>query len=95
MERFLKKISRTEGSSSSANENVGGESLEKIDLETLLAQLPSDPARRTRILDYDPNIRDIVRRRYLLMGPCQPRNHVFPQKIICGKKMTFWGFLVR
>ena len=95
MERFFKKLSNTKASSSAAKNNVGNEknvgdeTLEKTELETLLEQLPSDPAHRTRILDYDPNIRDQVRRRYLLMGPCQPRHHDFPQKKISGLKRRF------
>ena len=35
---------------------------------------------RPQILDYHPNIRDQVRRAYLLKGPCQPRSHNFPFK---------------
>ena len=89
MERFFKKLSNKEASSSAAKNNVGDESSKKNDFETLLDQLPSDPAPRTRILDYDSNIRDQVRRRYLLMGPCQPRNHDFPQKKISGIKRRF------
>ncbi|KAK1386571.1 putative transcription factor and/or regulators TTF-type(Zn) family [Heracleum sosnowskyi] len=30
------------------------------------------------IKDYSPNDQDEVRRRYILKGPCQPSNHVFP-----------------
>ena len=61
---------------------VDSECSKEKELEEILETLPSDPARRPRILDYDPNIRDQVRRRYLLKGPCQPRNHKFPQRKI-------------
>ncbi|XP_024986255.1 zinc finger MYM-type protein 1-like [Cynara cardunculus var. scolymus] len=47
-------------------------------MEINLADLPTDPGLRLRIWDYNPNIRDEVRRAYLLKGPCQPRNHEFP-----------------
>ncbi|KAJ9558445.1 hypothetical protein OSB04_013059 [Centaurea solstitialis] len=47
-------------------------------IEVNLADLPADPGLRIRILDYNPNIRDEVRRAYLLKGPCQPRSHDFP-----------------
>nr|KAJ0221816.1 hypothetical protein LSAT_V11C200061230 [Lactuca sativa] len=53
----------------------------KINLE----DLPSDPGKRNRILDYDPNVRDEVRRAYFLKGPCQPKSHEFPY-ILFGKK---------
>jgi len=47
-----------------------------------LDDLPSDLAQRKRILDYHPNERDKVRRKYLTKGPCQPYDHIFPQKRI-------------
>uniref|UniRef100_A0A9I9EEN7 TTF-type domain-containing protein n=1 Tax=Cucumis melo TaxID=3656 RepID=A0A9I9EEN7_CUCME len=42
--------------------------------------LKKNPGLRIRILDYNSNIRDEVRRAYLQKGPCQPRNHTFPLK---------------
>ncbi|XP_061999241.1 uncharacterized protein LOC133716559 [Rosa rugosa] len=89
MKRYFKKVSRPEETSSSTKNNVDSESSKKDELEAILDNLPSDPARRKRILDYDPNIRDEVRRRYLLKGPCQPRNHGFPQTLISGTKRRF------
>ncbi|XP_021801076.1 zinc finger MYM-type protein 1-like [Prunus avium] len=47
--------------------------------EINLADLPSDPGLRTRILDYNPTVQDQVRRAYLQRGPCQPKKHNFPQ----------------
>ncbi|KAL5714274.1 hypothetical protein ACHQM5_016258 [Ranunculus cassubicifolius] len=41
-----------------------------------LSSLPSDPGLRRRILDYGPNERELVRRAYLLRGPCQPKGEV-------------------
>ncbi|KAL6522340.1 hypothetical protein OROHE_016893 [Orobanche hederae] len=58
-------------------------------VEVNLADLPSDPGMRTRILDYNPNIRDEVRRSYLLKGPCQPRNHEFPYTLFGSKQRRF------
>ncbi|KAK1375820.1 zinc finger MYM-type protein 1-like [Heracleum sosnowskyi] len=43
-----------------------------------LADLEADPGLRIPISDYNVNDRDEVRRRYLLKGPCQPKNHIFP-----------------
>ena len=50
-----------------------------------LEKLEADPGLRTSILDYNPNIRDDIRRAYLLKGPCQPMNHNFPY-VMFGKK---------
>ncbi|KAL9830798.1 putative transcription factor and/or regulators TTF-type(Zn) family [Arabidopsis thaliana] len=48
--------------------------------------LPSDPVDRKRITDYHPNQRDEVIRKYLIRGPCQPREHIFKQSLI-GKTL--------
>ena len=45
-----------------------------------LEDLKADPGLRKKILEYDPNDRDNVRREYLQRGPFQPRNHKFPQQ---------------
>ena len=44
-------------------------------------EIAVDPGLRKSIEEYDINIRDIVRREYLLRGPCQPIGHVYPKKI--------------
>ncbi|KAL9666885.1 hypothetical protein QQ045_001229 [Rhodiola kirilowii] len=59
--------------------------LEYIDLN----DLPWDPADRKKIREYHPNQRDEIRRKYLLRGPCQPRGHSFPQKLIAGSLRRF------
>lgn len=41
--------------------------------------LPYDPAKRKDIMDYHPNERDEVRRKYLARGPSQPDDHKFKQ----------------
>ncbi|KAL6533645.1 hypothetical protein OROHE_013478 [Orobanche hederae] len=51
--------------------------------------LPWDPSERPKILSYDPNQRDEIRRLYWLRGPCQPRGHVFPTKQIGSKLRRF------
>ncbi|KAJ9560496.1 hypothetical protein OSB04_005656 [Centaurea solstitialis] len=87
--RFLKK--NGESSSSGANdsgttkrvEKTIGEDNEKeqhkytkVDLNSL----PVDPAERPSIDFYHVNQRDEIRRAYLQKGPCQPQNHIFPQR---------------
>ncbi|KAG5573225.1 hypothetical protein H5410_062991 [Solanum commersonii] len=51
-----------------------------------LSFLKFDPGERTSILNYHPNHHDIIRRAYLLNGPCQPRLSVqeYPQTNISG-----------
>jgi hypothetical protein len=43
-------------------------------------KIVSDPGLRKPIDEYHINIRDAIRREYLLRGPCQPIGHVYPKK---------------
>ncbi|KAJ1285613.1 hypothetical protein BS78_03G291900 [Paspalum vaginatum] len=61
------------------NEELGFNSLEIV----------ADPGLRKPIEEYDINIRDAVRREYLIRGPCQPIGHVCPKKIQSGRKRSF------
>ncbi|XP_028075464.1 zinc finger MYM-type protein 1-like [Camellia sinensis] len=40
-------------------------------------------------MDYNPNDQDQIRRAYLQKGPCQPRDHNFPQKAFGQKLRRF------
>ena len=40
-------------------------------------------------MDYNANDRDRIRRAYLQKGPCQPRDHNFPQKSFGQKLRRF------
>ena len=57
-----------------------GEGSKQDGVKEILTNFLTDPDLRPRILDYHPNIRDQVRRAYLIKGPYQPRNHNFPLK---------------
>jgi len=48
-----------------------------------------DPGLRKSIDEYDVNIRDAVRREYLLRGPCQPICHTYPKKKIGDRLRSF------
>ncbi|CAN6708544.1 unnamed protein product [Malus baccata var. baccata] len=76
MERFFKKISVPPSPVIEKNDDTRGQD----STEFILSNLPSDPGKRIRILDYNPNIRDQVRRAYVLAGPQQPKTHNFPYK---------------
>ena len=54
-----------------------------------LDDLPSDPFERPRILSYNINQRDEIRRHYLVKGPCQPSRKEFPQTKIGDKLRRF------
>ncbi|KAH7663195.1 Ribonuclease H-like protein [Dioscorea alata] len=51
-------------------------------VEVDLKNLPPDPGLCPLISTYHPNDQAKVRRAYLQKGPCQPRNHNFPQTSI-------------
>ena len=74
MEKYLKR----KAPSTSNNTNT-------IDINNL----PSDPSDRPKMITYNPNQRDEIRRKYLVNGPCQPRSHEFPTKLIGGKARRF------
>ena len=44
-----------------------------------------DPSKRKLIEHYHPNFKDLVRRKYLLNGPCQPRDIDFESSEFGGK----------
>ena len=48
-------------------------------VEINLVDLTTDPGLQNRIMDYNPNDRDQIRRAYLQRGPCQPHMKDFPQ----------------
>jgi hypothetical protein len=50
---------------------------------------PSDPGLRPPLSQYKPNEQDQVRRLYLAKGPCQPKNHKFPQRGFSSGKRRF------
>ncbi|CAN6583547.1 unnamed protein product [Malus baccata var. baccata] len=53
---------------------------EATELDEILANLPADPAYRRRMLDYPPNYPEVIRRHYLQVDLCQPRDHIMPRK---------------
>ncbi|XP_020412787.1 zinc finger MYM-type protein 1-like [Prunus persica] len=61
----------------------------KSELQDLMNNLPADLGLRPQMLDYYLNIRDKVQRAYLQKGPCQPKNHTFPQIDLSGYDRRF------
>ncbi|XP_057770211.1 uncharacterized protein LOC130990025 [Salvia miltiorrhiza] len=107
MERYYSKASpKVDVPSSSVNEHpqilpkevsIGVDSppqasTKGMNIEIDLENLPSDPGLRLDIMSYPPNLIEQVRRAYLLKGPCQPRNHDFPQKMEGNRKRKFVPF---
>ncbi|KAL6286478.1 hypothetical protein ACE6H2_010868 [Prunus campanulata] len=62
--------SRTPSSRESQLDGVLGSSSRQSQLDGALGNLQADPGLRTRMIDYDANMRDEVRRSYLQKGPC-------------------------
>lgn len=82
---FIRKSSMTSEETSQrqiTNQEQVHASSKKSRIETDLNDLPSDPGLRIKISAYDPNDQEKVRRAYLQKGPCQPRSHSFPQRMI-------------
>ena len=79
MDKFLLK---RKSASTSAEDEVQSSRVNVNDLE-------ADPGLRIQISRYHPNDQDIVRRHYLLLGPCQPRDHSFPQSDFSGMSRRF------
>jgi hypothetical protein len=49
-------------------------------------ELEHDPGKRTPIINYPVNDQNLIRRRYIALGPCQPRQHDFPTRDIGGNR---------
>jgi hypothetical protein len=70
------------------------EAIDEEDEETQadLAALEYNRAKRIPVSRYEVNDQDRVRRRYIGMGPCQPKNHKFPFTNKSGKERRFCRF---
>ncbi|XP_057471022.1 uncharacterized protein LOC130759834 [Actinidia eriantha] len=77
MEKYFKRKSVVHMSHTLEVDNTSP--LKQSRVEINLADLTADPGLRTRIMDYNPNDRDQIRRAYLQRGPCQPHMKDFPQ----------------
>ena len=84
MEKFLTKRKPT-----TYPEPSNADTSKQSCMEVNLADLPSDPGMWISILDYNPFIRDEVRRSYLLKRPYQPLNHEFPYTVFGSKQRRF------
>jgi hypothetical protein len=84
MEIFFKRKSTLESQQVNEMGNTStqqlGPSFKKLFLDVDLENLPADPGERNQMLCYHPNDRDEIRRAYLQKGPCQPKEHNFPQR---------------
>ncbi|KAL0556550.1 hypothetical protein IC582_005064 [Cucumis melo] len=85
MEKYFKRKLMELSSPLKKSNNSNERSITEVKLE----DLPANLGLRIRILDYNCNIRDEVRRAYLQKGPCQPRNHTFPLKKFRSQSRRF------
>ncbi|KAM3306388.1 hypothetical protein P3S67_013258 [Capsicum chacoense] len=85
LEKYFRKVSKI--SSTSQTQSPRDEVVDQIEILSHSSQrqkfdvndLKADPVERPPILSYPPNIRDEIRRAYILKYPCQPRDHEFPR----------------
>ncbi|KAL1815817.1 hypothetical protein ACET3Z_018391 [Daucus carota] len=71
--------------------NIGESSGKRARLDTDLPDedIVSDPAKRKSINEYEPKVRDDVRRKYVQMGPCKPISHTFPGSTFGDRGRSF------
>ncbi|XP_059280995.1 uncharacterized protein LOC132034627 [Lycium ferocissimum] len=83
MDKFLTKFNCSQPSSSTdANSS-------QLINELNLGSLEADPGERVPIAEYNPRIRDEVRRHYIQTGPCQPLLKKFPSTQIGNRGRQF------
>ncbi|XP_047250068.1 uncharacterized protein LOC124885861 [Capsicum annuum] len=95
LEKYFRKVSKI--CSTSQNQSRRNEDVDQIEILSQSSQrqkfdvndLKADPAERPPILSYPPNIRDEIRRAYILKRPCQPQDHEFPQTDFSGTPRRF------
>ncbi|CAK8576119.1 unnamed protein product [Lathyrus sativus] len=84
MEKYFKRKSTLESQQVNEVENAFaqqvGPSSKKRFLDVDLDNLPVDPGERNQMACYHPNDRDEIQIVYLQKGPCQPKDHNFPQR---------------
>jgi len=80
-------FSSSSGSGPSTNESTTQP--KKPRAEFSQSNMIADPGNRKPIDDYEPEIRDQVKRAYALSGPTQPREFQFPRKWIGGEWRSF------
>jgi hypothetical protein len=73
----------TEGSN--ANESVGLRDINTNNVDQVIADL----GLRMPIEQIDANIRDAARRAYIAKGPCQPKGHRYPKRVIGNRNRFF------
>ncbi|XP_039115134.1 uncharacterized protein LOC120250388 [Dioscorea cayenensis subsp. rotundata] len=80
MERFFKPKQKSceSGTNVSSEASTGAQKRTRVEFSP--DDIIADPGIRQPIEEYDVDIRDQVRRSYLLKGPCQPIGYEFPKK---------------
>nr|XP_008378551.2 zinc finger MYM-type protein 1-like [Malus domestica] len=74
---------------SSSNPIGGNSTPQQNELKVDLDNLERDPGKRIPMKDYPPDIRDEVRRAYILMEPFRAKDHDFPFTLHSNKKRRF------
>ncbi|XP_047256216.1 uncharacterized protein LOC124888972 [Capsicum annuum] len=82
MKNFFKKVNYSQSSSSNVNRSC-------LITDLDLGSLKADPGEIRPISDYDPRIRDEVRKYYIEKGPCQPILKPYASSEIGGRIRQF------
>ncbi|KAL8105508.1 hypothetical protein AgCh_029340 [Apium graveolens] len=61
----------------------------RIDINMLSNEIGSDHVKRKPINEYEPKMRDDVKRRYVQMEPCKTTSHIFPPTKYIDKQRSF------
>ncbi|KAH0737544.1 hypothetical protein KY290_036249 [Solanum tuberosum] len=84
MDKYVTRSKIGHPSSSSTHPSTASTIAPKIQRKTFISDvdlesLEADPRIRKVIAEYNPNIRDDIRRYYILKKLCQPKDHKFPK----------------
>jgi len=83
LEKYFFRVPKTSLAPQNQNQLRRDENVNQIEISSHSSQrqefdvndLKADPAERTPILNYHPNLRDEIMREYIIKGPCQPRTY--------------------
>ncbi|XP_009600418.2 uncharacterized protein [Nicotiana tomentosiformis] len=89
MDKFVTRLDHSQPSPSCQSLIQANANHSYLINELDLGSLKGDPGERIPIADYNPIIRDEVRKYYIQQGPCQPSKHQFPKTQMGGRMRQF------
>ncbi|XP_070026207.1 uncharacterized protein [Nicotiana sylvestris] len=89
MDKFVTRLNHSQPSPSCQSLIQANANLSYLINELDLGSLKGDLGERIPISDYNPRIRDEVRKHYIQQDPCQPSKHQFPKTLIGVRMRQF------